>query len=513
VRLIRLVTGRKRGDEGAALLTVLLITILVTSLLGLVVAATTANLRGSSLDRKRSQTAAASEAGVDATLANLQIGAGSTLPCSLSGGVSGATYAVTVAYYATYPPSGSPLTCSNGTVAGSPMAAEITSIGSGGAAYKGAATSYGDHTMTALVRMTAGAASGPVLDKAVFSDASVTLTNAWKLMSVSGSDSSFYTNGNFGCNSLPNIAGSVYAQGTASLTNSCTIAGDVWANGSITTSTANVHVGGSIKSSTGGLSEGNHGIFVGKDIQVKTTCCGGSPTPKTQDGQNQTVGGTIQTGVSLPAPPSESFPQITYDPTAFPGFSVQTWANWEKTNATANAAPSWSTAYTGDCTAASASYSLNGPLVSPTTPTIIDARSCNLSFNAISISLKSDLTIFMSSLTSSNGINVTSADGANHTIRFIVPWPTGATTCSTSGAGGLTFNSGGTAIPSNVQMLLYTPGQASLTNNIDFYGQIYGCSLNASVNVTVRYTPVGAGGGSGGTPAPYKVDVAYLRDS
>lgn len=508
------VSGTDR-EAGAALVAVVLITLLITSLLAVVVAATASNLRGSSLDRKRTQTAAAAEAGVDATLATLQVSSGTSLPCSVTGSISGATYTANVAYYATYPPSGSTLSCSNGTVASTPLAALVTSTGTGPAAYNGAGTSLGDRTMTALVRMTAGSASGPTLDKAVFSDATIGLTNAWKLISVSGSDASLYTNGDFNCNSTPTIAGSVYAQGGASLTNQCWVDGDVWTNNNITTSTSGVHVGGSIKSTNGGLSEGNHGIYVGKDILVKTTCCGGSPTPKTGDGQPQTVGGVIQTGVTQSSPPSETFPKITFDTSAFPGFTTQTWANWEKTNATANAAPSWSTAYTGDCTVAAANYSLNGPLVSPSTATIIDATSCDLSMNAVQLKLKSDLTIFVKSFYSTNGISVSSVDGATHALRIIVPWPTGGASCSavSSSSGGIKFDAGGTALPSNIQMLLYSPGQTYLTNSIDFYGQIYGCSVTANSNVTVRYVPVGAGGGSGGTPIPYKVDVAYLRDS
>jgi hypothetical protein len=514
-RRVLALPGREECDEGVALISVMLITMLIVSLIGVVVAATATNLQGSGLDRKRTQTSAAAEAGVDAVLANLQTSAGTAVPCSATGSISGATYTTKVAYYATYPPSGTPLTCSNGTLSGSPAAALVTSTGSGPAAYNGAGTTFGDRTMTALVRLTGGSGTGPVLDKAVFTDASVSLTNAWKLTSVNGSDASFYTNGNFSCNSTPTINGSVYAQGTASLTNSCWIDGDMWANGTVSTSSTGTHVGGMIKSSTGNLSEGNSGIYIGKGVQVAGKCCGGKSSPLASDGKPQTVAsGTIQTGVTtLGPPPSESFPRITYDPSQWPGYGVQTWADWMKTNATANGAPSWSDAYNGSCTAAAASYSLNGPLTSPGTPTIIDARSCGLSWNAVSIKLNSDLIIFTNSLTSSNGVNVTSADGKLHTLRLIVPWPAGATSCSTANAGTLTFNSGGTAIGSNVQMLLYSAGNVSLTNNIDFYGQIYGCSLTASVNVTVRYVPVGAGGGGGGTPTPYKVDVAYLRDS
>ena len=516
VRLHARIRARHAGmaggnDDGAALVMVMLITILITALLGAVIAATTANLRGSGLDRKRGQTAAAAEAGIDATLASLQISAGTSLPCSTSGSVSGASYVANVVYYAA---NGSTIACTNGTVASTPATAEITSTGSGSAPYSGASAANGNRVMTALVRMTAGTASGPTLDKAVFSDSSITLTNAWKLVSVSGSDASLYTNGNFTCNSTPTIAGSVYAQGTASLTNTCWVDGDVWANGNITTSTTGIHVGGSIKSTTGGLSEGNHGIYIGKDVQVKTTCCGGSPTGKAGDGQVQTVGGTIQTGVTLTAPPAETFPQIAYSPSSFPGYSVVPWATWEKTNAVANGAPSWSSAQTGDCSVASASYSLNGPLLSPSTPTIIDARSCSpMSWNTVTLKLASDLTIFASSFYSTNGVTVTSADGANHVLRIIVPWSSTATTCAGTGAGNITFDAGGTSLPSNIQMMLYTPGQLTMTNNIDFYGQVYGCTISASVNVTVRYVPVGAGGGSSGTPAPYKVDVAYLRDS
>jgi Tfp pilus assembly protein PilX len=531
VKLIRVIHRRNGDDDGAALITVLLITMLITSLLAVVVSATLTNLRGSGLDRKRNQTSAAAEAGVDATLANLQIStSAAALSCSpLTGTTGGASYSAAVTYYSTYPPtSASILNCSNnaasgsataaGTLTGAPLAALITSLGSAVAPYHGAAASYGNRTMTALARLTPGTATGPRMDVAVYSDNGVTLTNQWKLMSVNGSAPSFYTGHDFACNSNPIINGSIYVQGNASLTNQCWVDGDVWANGDVTTSTTGVHVGGSIKSSTGSLLVGNNGLFIGKDVLVGGTCCNkNGPPPKTGDGTNLVLpNGQVKTGLAANPVPVSTFPQLMYPPTQTTATTLP-WATWELQNAIANNAPTSSPARAGSCSVAGSSDSLNGPLVSPATATIIDANSCDMTWRALSIQLNGDLTIYLSSLVSSNGINVTSGDGAKHVLRIIVPWPPGATSCvgnSGNGQDQLTFDSGGTAIGSNINMLLYTPGQVKMTNNIDFYGQIYACSLSASVNVTVHFVAVGSGDTSGGsTPTPYKVDVAYLRDS
>ncbi|MEH3079283.1 MAG: hypothetical protein PGN11_21970 [Quadrisphaera sp.] len=154
--------------------------------------------------------------------------------------------------------------------------------------------------------------------------------------------------------------------------------------------------------------------------------------------------------------------------------------------------------------------SLNGPIDAPASVKVIDARACDtLSLRDSTIVLSGDLTIIAKAFTSTNGLQVQKASsvaaGTTPTLRIIVPMADGTSTCSANGsAGTITINSGGTALGSDVSLLLYSAGNIDMSNSISFYGQMYGCKISELKNsVTINYRSVGqpeaTTSGSGGS--------------
>ena len=163
------------------------------------------------------------------------------------------------------------------------------------------------------------------------------------------------------------------------------------------------------------------------------------------------------------------------------------------------------------CTIAYQSYSLNGPLLGPNVPTVLDARTCstagspaskrtNLQWQgnskAVELKLRADLTIIATDFYNTGTLKVTSVDAAGNPsttprqLRIIVPWING-TTCSASGAGKIKFDAGGVQFDPTITVLLYTPGTITLSNGVTLNGQIYGCTVTASNATTVNFVPVG----------------------
>ena len=325
-------------------------------------------------------------------------------------------------------------------------------------------------------------------DQAVYSQGSFTLTNNVTLLRTTYGLANAYTAGNFTCNSGARVDGNLMVSGTVSLTNTCRVDQDVRANGSVTTSTDTVRVAGSIISTAGNITFGNHGLYVGDQIRAAGKVISSDGRPVTT-----AAGNLPQTGViGLTRVPDKKFPVVTYDPAQWPGFGVKTWAAWLVENADANKASASSSARKKPCSLQdSASYSLNGPLTSPAAPTVIDAMACSsISVNSVDLKLRGDLTIFAKSFTSSNALRVTSADGAQHKLRIIVPFASATQTCGQV-TGNLRFNSGGTVVDPKVDVLLYSADSVYLTNQVDMRGQVYGCDVASDSDITIRFVPVG----------------------
>ena len=143
------------------------------------------------------------------------------------------------------------------------------------------------------------------------------------------------------------------------------------------------------------------------------------------------------------------------------------------------------------CRVAGASYDANGPLVGPTVPTVFDTTNCaETRFEGgLNIKLRSDMVIFAKSFYSTGDFKVTSADGAQHKFWVIVPdrIPNGIAECS-GGAGNIKNDSGSLAI-APITLFMYTPCTIDTNNSTDFYGQLYGGTVQLRNSMTDELRP------------------------
>lgn len=323
---------------------------------------------------------------------------------------------------------------------------------------------------------------------------SVELTNGCKVASV-------HSGGAFKCNSNGTVTGDLVAAGTgtSSFSNTCSVGGKLVTGGKINAPNV-LKVGGNLISATGS-------ILVGPSSRVQGYAQAASTISIDGGGSMATVfasGHTPNAPSGIPDAPSPiTMPAITWqDVVPLGSPTPQTFGAWTKANAEANNAPSWSVARSGtQCYVERANHSLNGGLVSPVGATVLDARGCDVKLQGISASsplelvLQDDLTIVARSIEITNGLHVSSTKvGSDAKLRFIVPLPTGAASCSGVATGKIEVKAGGTVFDSNVDTLFYTNGKVDLTNGVSFGGAVYGCSTRFSVNTTIKYkdmTPPG----------------------
>lgn len=471
-----------RDDSGSAMIIALIV---MTVTITLSLAAATEAVHGASataLDRNQVQAISLAEAGVDHALSLLQ---GSTsLPCSTSSPtlpllnlattpVAG-TVSVTLSYYDTFPPSGSPDTsCSGGVQGGTPQAVEITSIGQIGN------SSLGKGTMEALARLT------PYLDltNALYAN-SFTIGNNATLYGQPGhgDNANVYVQNSSGgtvtCSNNAVLYGSLYvAQGAIALSNNCVVHGAVWANGNVSASN-NTVVDGQISSTTGNISfSGSHAGGALAAGTITPSC----PSPSEF--------GTCAAKATVGPVPSENFPQISYQASA--------WAS------------AGYTIHDDSALSCSAATSDLGTFV-PTVKSVFVAPSgCQLSYgNNASLMIGADLAVIApGGLTATNNFTWGSSDGAVHTLYLIVPY-TAPANCS-SGNYDISFKNNA-SFP-NLDAFIYTPCNLSGKNNPVSTGQLYvGQDLDIANNFSMTYEPETLPGGAG-SAAAYNVAVSYER--
>src|SRR5438128_220874 len=221
----------------------------VVSLAVVVVGLSLHNVNSSSSDRKRVDAVDAAEAGIDATLSSFRSVIIAALPCPGDASLTStlnttpvAQYTVTPYYYATYPATGSPLTCAAARAL-DPGPAGMLLVSQGTAVLSGSPTAV-SRTMETEVQLTPMFGG---LQQAVFSDKVLNFQNKFTINGNVSNDGDVYTNGNYSMGNNTTIGGSVYAQGYASISQG-TVKRHIWANSYV--DLHNISVFGNATSST-----------------------------------------------------------------------------------------------------------------------------------------------------------------------------------------------------------------------------------------------------------------------
>jgi len=515
--------ARVRGDRGSALIVVIGIGAAVALMAVTMVSVATFASATSSKGRAQVQAQATAEAALDSTLSQLRSsaarGAETTFPCTFSQSSttpSGkATTTIAVKYGSASMPA---LACPM------PSSATITTAEMVATTNLSFFTGNGKGTVKRVVkqRMTVAdvGATTSLFPYGVFSGENLTTTNGFRVDGGAG----VFTNGAFNCSVASSIYGNVTSVGSAYLTNTCvtgavktggtfkcdsspTIQGDVEAAGLGTSQLSNtcsvlgsvtaggpITIGNSAKIGANLISSTSSILASGGAVRVAGYGRAGTTIKRDDSGSLPVVfaSGTSPNNPSaVPvAPTVVKMPTVYYTDLTPTGSSVLDYKTWLYNNALANGAPSWTDQMKKTtCTADNSSYALNGNLVTPAVPTVIDARGCAVNFwggnGNLTINLKSDLIIVGDSFTIGNLYVKSSNPSAK--ISFIVPLPAGAQSCNGVGTGNVSFNNT-LKIDPNVQTFIYTNGTATLTNNSTFSGSVYGCKTSFSVDTHITYT-------------------------
>ncbi|WP_062304987.1 nidogen-like domain-containing protein [Demequina subtropica] len=258
------------------------------------------------------------------------------------------------------------------------------------------------------------------------------------------------------------IGGTVRADGAVRIDSRASVAGDVIAGASVTMQSTAV-VGGSI------VTAGRLTVTDGRTI-AQLQAAGA-------------LGGDVETGATV-APVTDLAPTVTFDAAAWSGDELVTYAAWINAAAEANGAPSWSRGLTASprCAVSALADSVNSDSLEVLEDTVVDARAsasgcAKVTVQGMEIALAADLTLVVSAAQISNGLTVTSLDGAPHTLRLIAV------------DGGVTVV-GGTSADASVAVQVAASGSVMVNGPAEFHGQLIGGTVTTTGAVQLAYVPV-----------------------
>ena len=474
---------RFREERGVALVVALLVTFVVLLLSTTVFAMAIRNSEQSGYDRKRLQSVSAAEAGLNAAYQHITAppsglaGLTNVLQDSVGSGPSGSSYDVAITYYPNSDGTGTPM-APPFTISYYPKSALITSAG--------ASNGKAERTMETFVVLTPVFAG---FEGAIVANSSTTLTNQFTINGYQGDDGHIYVlNGDFNAPSgLETIKGNVYVpSGSASIGTSVHLYGSVWANVNVTLNHPQVIVDGDLKASTGSVTV-TQGSAGGRGYYCTTVT-----------GSSNITGGAQQT-CTLGAPPSQPFPQIKYDQTA--------WAT--------NDPPYTNFQTFTDCTRAR-DYVQNTGLYAGTgfsgrnvgrTVVLINATCSFEPSNNATITLNNDLAII-----TRGGINLAQRSTWNGTsgtkyLHLISAYPdSGSPSCPTQDITVGQF----TNFDGHVAGIVYSPCTVTMNNNNSaFQGQVVGQNVVIGNNFSMNFLPVKV---PGQKIQGFDQDIAYIRE-
>jgi hypothetical protein len=512
-----------RHDRGSALVSAVAVAIIGIALTTIVVTQAIVVTRDSVRDRVRTTEVHSAEGALDAAMSELATSSpcpGPTWsPQTVGTGTSATTVTVTIKYYT----GNTLLTCTNGTLSGTPNKAVVTSksvpVASG--------TSLPPtRTFEASVKLVPQSSSIP--GTAVFSSGALTTNSAFTVSALDASEPAalWVDNGDYTCSANVQVSGSVYVvAGKATMNQNCTVSDDMWVKGNFENCCAvpsNVwQIGGNLTIRNGNLLLPNATRIKG-DLRVSGTVPWDPSNIWWVDKWEESTIGGSSCASNLPTQCTTwtdyapvGMPQVNYvladwQPTPAPDskvftvkykadFGLAILKSWGLENPAAN---DWNGIDKKNKIVADPcniqSYMTNTPVQLPapgsTTPTIYDMRDCQFkaggSSTPTTVQLNADIAIFVNSVQSTNGIRFVAANGANYRLWLIVPWGSGATgtgsksvTVGTSTInytpGNMSFAStGGLTIDPSIKVFLYTPKTLQFPNTSTVYGQMYGGSVS-----------------------------------
>jgi Tfp pilus assembly protein PilX len=476
---------RLRDDEqGIAMIIAVSVAFVVLMLATVVVAQSIHSLDSSGYDRERLLSVNAAEAGTNEWYAYLQttpalamsVDAGCssstgllTLSDTVQSGPSAAAYDAIGTFYGS--DGVTQMSCATFTDTTFPSYVKVRSTGT--------INGSPNRTLETFVRLTPNYGG---FGAAILAVNGTTITNNFTISGNSGNDGDIYIlNGNFRVTNGMTLYGNIYVpNGTATLENSSVIKGNVWANGTVTLQNP-ATIQGDALSSTGDI---NGAGFINDDA----TAAGDVVTATI------TIGGIVTEGVTMPAVPTQTFPQITS--------STASWIASGYTLVDYSAA-------TGVTLCAKArDWIKNRWATSGVTNALI-----RINTTCTFTNLNNDVFSVLGNLAilSDGGFNLTQQSNWNGTvgaiknIHFITVYSASCpgTTKDITVSNNTNFNS-------YTNVSFYTPCKATMSNQNAFSGQVLSKDVSLGNNFKMAYKPVLVPGITGVTG--FKQDISYIHE-
>ncbi|MBN2177013.1 MAG: hypothetical protein JW722_05075 [Demequinaceae bacterium] len=465
------------GDSGSALVATMGVAIIGLAFSLIVVTQAISITNDAARDRVRTVEIHAAEAALDAAFRSVE----TETPCTTEATVGEGSYAVDVTVGIKYYDASGELLCVDGVVAGTPTKAVLTS--SAIPTYNAPGAVVPQRQMQATVNLIP--LSTPSMGVALFAGSGINISNSGTIAPLDPSEIAtvWVENQSVNCsNSVTIEANLIITDGGLNISNTCRIAGDTWVRSNMNASN-NVspnRVGGDLVVYDGDLNASNNQIF-GGSVSV-----GGN-----LNGTYTAAGAVCADNVgtpcgTLPLYTGGGMPEVYYDPSDWPASFIEKdiddWA--QDVIDGAGLTGSKVSSYLGSPCTLSGSV-IKNPIVLDAEDSLYDLRTCTFNTNnKISLVINGDTAFFINGLNTSNQFTVTSGDGEEHNVWFIVP--TGLT-------GGINM-SNTTSIVDPIHVFLFTPNNLNMSNYQSLSGQAYADTLNWSNNPNFKYVGVGIPG-------------------
>lgn len=452
---------RLRDEEGVALITALLLSMVIVTIGTTAVGLAIHNSEQGTYDRRRVQGVAAAEAGLNRYFHHLQDASVDTFQCSIQQSLGTTPVASFTASVTFYDAASNALPCPLSSAAADPAAALITSVGTSGA---GAPA----RTMQAYVNLIP-VVGGALGDHAVFSEGTPQFNSNVQVIGTHTNDANVYTNGSLEVKSNSVVHGNLYVQGNVVLDSNAEVRRSVWAGGSVQMN-SNSRVLEDVTSSTSSISLDRNAHVYG-DARAGTSITVGS---------NAAIDGLQVPNAPSDLPPQEAFPTFTFDAADWieAGYQVQTFT---------------------DCAAAKSAI---GGLTAGDWVIRIEA-SCLLSWETNeAVTVRGNLAIISDGGLLLNSNSRIQSDGAPHDL-FLIFGLGLVNPCD------IEFRSN-SSIGSDLNTLIYTPCRViQNSNSFVVQGQIFGGAVSFNSNSSLTYRQISVPGVSSGS---FEEDIVYIRE-
>ena len=458
------------GEEGMAMIVAILVSVVLLLLSIVVVQMSIHDVTSSAYDRQRLTSVNAAESGGNYYYAYLQSTTVDTMNCNpatqtIASAPRAASFTATPTFYDA---SGAVMPCSTATPFTStyyPASVLIDSVGT--------VDGQTPRRMQTYVRLT------PVyggFGAAILTNNGASFPNNFDVYGNTGNDGDVYIlNGNLTITNTPHIRGNVNVpNGGVSMSGNSNILGNLWANLGVTLNNPS-SITGNVISSTGSI--GGSGSISG-NATAGTTITGVS------------VAGTKYPNTISPKPPTQPFPQITFNAADWSGYTINTY-----TGATACSAArsfvegSWSGDYVVRITGS-------------TPCTYSNSNNATINVNG-NLAIITDWGIAFNNRSNWNGASTTKS------VYFISTWPDNG--CPASGASNKTVSTANnTSFNSFAQAFFYSPCTVSMNNTNNYAGQVLGGTVDIGNQYTMTFRPVLVPGY--GSITSFREDIAYVRE-